>query len=99
MQQAPPLPRLSLARPLLLRVAQAGEVSYVWQLQERGGALNGYWKGGQTRHKAGYIMRRAPTHPRATTSGGYVFEHILVMRRPWVGTSYLASRYTTATVF
>src|SRR5215472_7075011 len=43
------------------------------------GASNGHWKGGQTRHKAGYVMRRVPTHPRATTSGGYVFEHILVM--------------------
>jgi hypothetical protein len=42
------------------------------------GASNGYWKGGKTRHKAGYIMRRVPTHPRAAGSG-YVFEHILVM--------------------
>ncbi len=38
---------------------------------------NGNWKGGRTRHKAGYIMVRAPGHPRAT-SGPYVFEHILV---------------------
>src|SRR5258708_36306437 len=28
-------------------------------------ALNGHWKGGQTRHKAGYILIRAPGHPRA----------------------------------
>jgi hypothetical protein len=42
------------------------------------GASNGYWKGGKTRHKAGYIMRRVPAHPRAAGSG-YVFEHILVM--------------------
>jgi hypothetical protein len=42
------------------------------------GAANGYWKGGRTRHKAGYIMIRAPGHPRATGSA-YVFEHILVM--------------------
>jgi hypothetical protein len=38
---------------------------------------NGNWKGGRTRHKAGYVMVRAPDHPRAT-SGRYVFEHILV---------------------
>ena len=38
---------------------------------------NGNWKGGRTRHKAGYVMVRAPDHPRAT-SGPYVFEHILV---------------------
>jgi hypothetical protein len=42
------------------------------------GPSNGHWKGGQTRHKAGYIMIRAPGHPRAIGST-YVFEHILVM--------------------
>jgi hypothetical protein len=42
------------------------------------GTSNGNWKGGQTRHKAGYIMVRAPGHPRAGT-GAYVFEHILLM--------------------
>ena len=42
------------------------------------GTLNGHWKGGRTRHKAGYIMTRAPGHPRAG-QGSYVFEHILVM--------------------
>lgn len=44
------------------------------------GELNGYWRGGRTRHKAGYTMVRVSDHPRATTGGGhYVFEHILVM--------------------
>jgi hypothetical protein len=38
---------------------------------------NGNWRGGRTRHKAGYTMVRVPDHPRAT-SGPYVFEHILV---------------------
>jgi hypothetical protein len=38
---------------------------------------NGNWKGGRTRHKAGYVMVRAPGHPRAGTSP-YVFDHILV---------------------
>jgi HNH endonuclease len=41
------------------------------------GEANGNWKGGRTRHKAGYLVVRAPGHPRAT-SGPYVFEHILV---------------------
>ena len=30
-------------------------------------------------HKKGYVMVRAPGHPRARTARGYVFEHILVM--------------------
>ena len=38
---------------------------------------NGNWKGGRTRHKAGYVMVRVPLHPRAGRSP-YVFEHILV---------------------
>lgn len=42
------------------------------------GDKNGHWKGGTTRHKSGYIMVRAPDHPRSK-SGPYVFEHILVM--------------------
>lgn len=40
-------------------------------------SANGNWKGGRTRHKAGYVMVRAPDHPRARASK-YVFEHILV---------------------
>ena len=30
-------------------------------------------------HKAGYVMRRARGHPRASQSSPYLFEHILVM--------------------
>lgn len=40
--------------------------------------LNNNWKGGRTRHHAGYLMIKMPDHPRARTVG-YVFEHILVM--------------------
>jgi hypothetical protein len=40
--------------------------------------FNGNWRGGRTRHKAGYLMIRLPDHPRARSSS-YVFEHILVM--------------------
>jgi len=43
------------------------------------GAANGNWRGGRTKHKAGYLMVRVPAHPRARTGIGYVFEHILVM--------------------
>jgi hypothetical protein len=42
------------------------------------GPSNGHWKGGRTRHKAGYVMLWAPAHPRAGKSQ-YVFEHIIVM--------------------
>ena len=41
--------------------------------------VNGNWKGGRTRNKAGYVMVRVPEHPRASANGGYVFEHIVVM--------------------
>src|SRR6266487_4555510 len=40
--------------------------------------FNGNWKGGRSRHKAGYVVVRKPGHPRARGSL-YVFEHILVM--------------------
>jgi len=42
--------------------------------------MNGNWKGGRTRHKAGYMMARVSDHPRAGKSP-YVFEHILVVER------------------
>jgi HNH endonuclease len=42
-------------------------------------AENGHWKGGTTKHHAGYVMVRVLEHPRARRNGGYVFEHILVM--------------------
>ena len=45
-----------------------------------GGASNGRWQGGRTRHKAGYVLAWAPGHPRAG-KGNYVFEHILVMEQ------------------
>jgi hypothetical protein len=53
------------------------------------GEANGNWRGGTTRHKAGYIMRMARGHPRAGKAG-YVFEHILVMEE-MLGPYLLAS--------
>lgn len=47
--------------------------------QPTGGEANGNWKGGKTYHKAGYVMRRVPRHPRARSRSPYVFEHVLVM--------------------
>ena len=44
------------------------------------GSSNSNWRGGQTRHKKGYLMSRVLGHPRAG-NGNYVFEHILVMER------------------
>lgn len=41
--------------------------------------MNGNWRGGKTYHKSGYVMRRAPGHPRARAKSPYVFEHILAM--------------------
>jgi len=41
--------------------------------------FNRNWKGGRTKHHAGYVMVRVPEHPRSPNNGGYVFEHILVM--------------------
>jgi len=40
---------------------------------------NGNWRGGKTRQKAGYILIRVPSHPRAKANNQYVFEHILVI--------------------
>jgi hypothetical protein len=42
-----------------------------------GGEANSNWKGGRTRHKAGYVMVKTVGHPRGGR-GGYVFEHILI---------------------
>ena len=41
-----------------------------WRTVARG-ASNGRWRGGRTRHKAGYVMTWAPGHPRAG-KGNYV---------------------------
>ena len=47
--------------------------------QATAGDANGNWRGGTTRHKAGYVMRHVPGHPRTRPRNPYVFEHILVM--------------------
>ena len=38
---------------------------------------NSNWRGGRSRHKAGYVVVRVPDHPRAGRHP-YVFEHVLV---------------------
>jgi hypothetical protein len=49
----------------------------VWSLSKCVRRVQRQLEGGRSRHKAGYVMVRAPDHPRAI-SGPYVFEHILV---------------------
>jgi HNH endonuclease len=48
--------------------------------RESAGAANGNWRGGRTKHKAGYVMLKTQGHPRGGEQG-YVFEHILVMEQ------------------
>jgi HNH endonuclease len=43
------------------------------------GASNGNWRGGTVKHRAGYVLRRVPSHPKAKTANGYILEHVLVM--------------------
>lgn len=42
------------------------------------GERNPNWKGGRIKHGSGYILVKAPSHPRANIHG-YVLEHRLVM--------------------
>jgi hypothetical protein len=42
--------------------------------------LNFNWRGGRTKHHAGYLIIHQPDHPRGGAKG-YVFEHVLVMER------------------
>lgn len=50
-----------------------------WECRPKDGEFHPNWKGGKSRHHAGYMMIRTPEHPRAKNNNGYVFEHILVM--------------------
>ena len=59
-----------------MRPDQADQVRNCWDCREHGERFNGNWRGGRTKHEAGYLMIRLPEHPRAH---GYVFEHIGVM--------------------
>jgi Zn ribbon nucleic-acid-binding protein len=57
---------------------------------------NGNWRGGRTRHKAGYVMVRAPEHPRAV-SGPYVSSTFLWRRSYWVRICWTGRTCTIAT--
>lgn len=39
------------------------------------------WKGGTTKHDAGYVRRKSPGHHRAEKHTSYVFDHILVAEK------------------
>jgi hypothetical protein len=43
------------------------------------GEKNDNWKGGRVDRTDGYIYKKRVGHPRATKSGDYVLEHILVV--------------------
>lgn len=60
-------------------------------LRGRGAPLarNGFWNGGRSIDKSGYILVKSPGHPSATKAG-YVREHRLVMEK-------LLGRYLTET--
>lgn len=64
--------RCACGRPKQAKSATCG------QCRAKSGQANGHWRGGRTRHKAGYVMVRVPGHPRARQNSPYVFEHILV---------------------
>ena len=49
------------------------------QCRAEAGSSNGNWRGGTVKHRAGYVLRRVPTHPKAKTANGYILEHVLVM--------------------
>lgn len=53
------------------------ESKFCQECVDRSGSAAGNWKGGRTKHKAGYVLIRYPEHPRAVNN--YVFEHRLVM--------------------
>lgn len=60
-------------------------------LRGRGAPLerNGFWNGGRSIDKSGYILVKSPKHPMATKTG-YVREHRLVMEK-------ILGRYLTET--
>lgn len=56
---------------------EASETYRAAKKADRVAEKNPMWKGGETAHSQGYVYKRAPHHPFA--SSGYVFEHRLVM--------------------
>jgi hypothetical protein len=69
---------VSIEGHLLLRTTKAAKSRTCSRCRPTGCEFNGCWKGGRTKHKAGYVMVRVEKHPRGGANG-YVFEHILVM--------------------
>jgi hypothetical protein len=49
---------------------------FAWQWRPR--VRSASWRGGRSRHSAGYILVYAPDHPEAVANG-YVMEHRLIM--------------------
>jgi len=49
------------------------------RFHSRKGSKHQSWSGGRIITQSGRVMISAPWHPRASSNGGYVFEHILVV--------------------
>lgn len=49
--------------------------------RNQNGPDNSYWKGGKVLDEAGYVRVQCKGHARASKSGGYVREHILVAEK------------------
>jgi hypothetical protein len=62
-------------------IKKAGIPLFPASPRHTGGANCYAWKGGFSTATQGYILRRAAGHPRATSRGHYVFEHILVLEQ------------------
>src|ERR1700749_4530618 len=79
-KRPPAVPVLPITQSLRLRARKGVKYATCFACRDDSGPSNGHWRGGQTRHRKGYVMIRTPGHPRAST-GHYVFEHVLVMEQ------------------
>lgn len=77
-ERAPRLSSMSIEKLVRVRKHQPGQIPNLRRMLTARRRVQRKLGGGRTHHKAGYLMVRAPEHPRATWHG-YVFEHILVM--------------------
>lgn len=63
------------------RMKEIGYKPRVAAKRNQTGINNDSWKGGKSKHAAGYVLIKTPDHPRASKCGEYVFEHILVVEK------------------
>ncbi|WP_286137375.1 HNH endonuclease [Bacillus sp. 7894-2] len=63
------------------QMKEHGYVPRVAAKRDQRGSKNNSWNGGRTVNYHGYVLLKTTGHPRATSNGDYVFEHILVAER------------------